>query len=250
MADITPMNIMDVISTLQKKKTSKDTYYKPATIKQVLVLIKRIYNWALERELYYGSNPASKVRNPRFDNRVNNPLTKEGVQKLLTVLDSWDNERASLVVRFALYSGRRRGEVLALKWLNIDLERGFVTFHGASTKNGTTQTLPLNDNCKQILQRCLELRISEYVFPASTGKYYSGFEVIWRRIRKKARLSIRFHDLRHTFASYLASSGEVDIYTLKELLGHKSLDMTQRYAHLINGALRKASNVTDKVFHS
>jgi integrase len=59
----------------------------------------------------------------------------------------------------------------------------------------------------------------------------------------------RFHDLRHTFASYLASSGQVDIYTLKELLGHKSLTMTQRYAHLINGTLKKAISVADKAFN-
>lgn len=214
---ITPRNIMDVISVLQNKKTASDTYYKPATVKQVLVLIKRIYNWAIERELYHGSNPASKIPNPRFDNRVNNPLTREGIQRLTTVLDSWDNERASLVVLFALYSGRRRGEVLAgaLKWPDIALESGFVTFQGTSTKNGTTQTLPMNNKCKEVLKRCLELKVSEYVFPASTGKYYSGFQNTWRRIRKAAGLSIRFHDLRHTFASYLASSGEVEFILLR-----------------------------------
>ena len=58
----------------------------------------------------------------------------------------------------------------------------------------------------------------------------------------------RFHDLRHTYASYLASSGKVDIYTLKELLGHSDIKMTMRYAHLINGALKKAACVADEVF--
>jgi integrase len=90
------------------------------------------------------------------------------------------------------------------------------------------------------------------VFPNRHGKPYhhgGGFDKTWRLIRKKAGLShIRFHDLRHTFASWLASSGKVDIYTLKELLGHSDIEMTQRYAHLINGALLKAVNVADEVF--
>ncbi len=75
-----------------------------------------------------------------------------------------------------------------------------------------------------------------------------GFNSIWKRIRKKAGITIRFRDLRHTYASYLASSGKVDIYTLKELLGHSDIKMTQRYAHLINRALRKTANVVDEVF--
>lgn len=248
MDSITPSNILNIISSMQQKESSKGTSFKPATIKQVLVLAKRIFNWAIEKEIYHGTNPAAKVKPPKFDNRVNNPLDRNGIAKLLEILSTWNNERASLVVKFALYSGRRRGEILCLKWSNINLNGNFVTFQGSTTKNGTTQTLPLNDHCKKILERCQELKVSDYVFPTSEGKFYAGFDCIWNRIRKKAGLSIRFHDLRHTFASFLASSGEVDTYTLKELLGHKSLDMTQRYAHLINGSLRRAANVADTVF--
>lgn len=248
MDSITPSNIINLVSAMQQKQSIKGTPFKPATIKQVLVLTKRLFNWAIEKEIYHGTNPAAKVKPPRFDNRVNNPLGKDGIAGLLNILSSWDNERASLVVKFALYSGRRRGEILCLKWSNVNLEGGFVTFQGATTKNGTTQTLPLNNRCKEVLERCKELEVSDYVFPTSTGKFYAGFDCIWERIRRKAGLSIRFHDLRHTYASFLASSGEVDIYTLKELLGHKSLDMTQRYAHLINGSLKRAVNVADTVF--
>lgn len=248
MDSITPSHIVSLIGAMHQKITGKGTSYKPATIKQVLILTKRLFNWAIEQEIYYGTNPAAKIKSPRFDNRINNPLNREGVAGLLNILSTWDNERASLIVKFALYSGRRRGEILSLKWSDINLESNFVTFQGATTKNGTTQTLPLNKHCQQVLAQCKELKVSDYVFPTSQGKFYVGFDCIWQRIKKKAGLSIRFHDLRHTYASFLASSGEVDIYTLKELLGHKSLDMTQRYAHLINGSLRKAVNVADNVF--
>lgn len=80
------------------------------------------------------------------------------------------------------------------------------------------------------------------------GSYYKVLDRTWNLIREKAGFTIRFHELRHTYASYPASSGKVDIYTLKELLGHSSIEMIQRYAHLINGALRKAVCVADEVF--
>ena len=85
------------------------------------------------------------------------------------------------------------------------------------------------------------IRKGEYVFPNSKGKWFVNFTHYWYRIRKKSGLDekgYRFHDLRHTFANHLASSGEVDISTLKELLRHRSIEMTQRYAHLTNGSLR------------
>ena len=106
----------------------------------------------------------------------------------------------------------------------------------------------MNNKALAILHRCQELEISGYVFPSNEGNYYSTLNDTWKRIRKRAGITIRFHDLRHTYASYLASSGKVDIYTLKELLGHSDIKMTMRYAHLINGALKKAACVADEVF--
>ena len=117
-----------------------------------------------------------------------------------------------------------------------------------NTKNKQSQTVPINKNCIKILRKCQELKLSEFVFPSTVGNYYSTFDETWRRIRRKAGLTIRLHDLRHTYASYLASSGKVDIYTLKELLGHSTIEMTQRYAHLVNGALKRAVHVADEVF--
>jgi len=93
------------------------------------------------------------------------------------------------------------------------------------------------------------MRICDHVFSSKHGPYSpNGFNSIWKRIKRRAGLSTRFHDLRHTYASYLASSGKVDIYILKELLGHSTIEMTQRYAHLVNGALKKAVGVADEVF--
>jgi len=230
--------------------------HAPATRKQVLALVKRLFNWSIKAGLYDGPNPATRVEAPRFDNTRTNPLTKEALAKMLAGLEDFGNPHFRLVVLFALFSGKRRGEILKLKWSDIDLAAGIVTYR--NTKGGTTQSLPMNESCRGLLEEAAVLTTSSagtseetsWVFTCSTGAYYHSFDATWRRFRKRYGLEgYRFHDLRHTFASYLASSGQVDIYTLKELLGHKTLTMTQRYAHLINGALKKAISVADKAFN-
>lgn len=245
---VTADHIQGILNEISSSKTRLGTPYKPATIKQVLLLIKRVYNWSIERKYYYGTNPCTGVDSPKFDNRVTNPLDKQSLNSLLKVTDSWENERASLVVKFGLYSGKRKGEILSLAWDNVDLENGYITLLGTNTKSKEVQVLPLNNTCASILERANEIRISDFVFPSNTGGFYHSFDTTWQLIKKKAGVKIRFHDLRHTFASYLASSGKVDIYTLKTLLGHKTISMTQRYAHLIDGTLRKATGVADTVF--
>jgi len=249
MDKITPSIVQDILNDMATKKTPKGHNYASATIKQVLVLIKRVFNWSMQQELYQGTNPCKPVEAPTFDNRVNNPLDKSDLKSLMSVLDAWKNERAVLVIKFALYSGKRKGEVLSLTWDNVDFENRLLTLNATNTKSKKAQSLPINNHCMTVLERCWELKTSDYVFPSTLGHYYNTFDETWKRIRKRTGISIRFHDLRHTYASYLASSGKVDIYTLKELLGHSDIKMTQRYAHLINGALKKAACVADEVFN-
>jgi len=99
------------------------------------------------------------------------------------------------------------------------------------------------------------MRLGTLVFPSSTGAYYKdSFNASWNMLRTRQvkeqviRSPIRFHDLRHTYASHLASSGKVDIYTLKKLMGHKSISLTERYSHLIDGHLRKSTEVLDGLY--
>jgi integrase len=248
MDKMTPHDIQDVLDSMHEKLTPKGTPYAPATIRQVLVLVKRIFNWGIEQGLYHGLNPCASIAIPKFDNQVTNPLNTNSMESLMQVLSSWENERAVLAIKFALYTGKRKGEICKLTWDCVDLETGYITLKSTNTKSKETQTLPMNNKALAILHRCQELEICDYVFPSNEGSYYNTLNDTWKRIRKRAKINIRFHDLRHTYASYLASSGKVDIYTLKELLGHSTIEMTQRYAHLINGALKKAACVADEVF--
>jgi integrase len=260
MAEVRPLHVQRILDTMRGNKTRFGTPYKPATLLRVFALVKRLFNWAIKMQIHEGLNPCNAIDPPRFDNRVTNPLSVEDVAKLKKTLAEWTDGsgpgvgrsiRPVLVIRFALYSGKRLGEILDLKWSDVDLKNGLVTFQGAKTKNGRTSIVPVNETCLGVLRKARAIRKGKYVFPNTKGKRYVNFTHYWYRIRKKAGLDgngYRFHDLRHTFASHLASSGEVDIYTLKELLGHRSIEMTQRYAHLTNTSLRKATSIMDRVF--
>jgi integrase len=205
-----------------------------------LALLKRLFNWSIKMGLFDGPNPACKVDPPRYDNSRQRYLSESERSALLAALEADRNDFAVRAIKFMWLTGRRRGEVLGLEWSDVDMVRGLVTFR--KTKNGRIQTVPVNSAALSILQE--SPRVSGLVFPCSSGRHFHSFNRSWIRIRKRAKLEgFRLHDLRHTFASVLASSGRVDIYTLQRLLGHSQISMTQRYAHLMPGALRDAAEV-------
>jgi integrase len=147
----------------------------------------------------------------------------------------------------ALYTGMRRGELFRLKWRDIDFDRGFI--HIRNPKGGIDQTIPLNDGARQVLESVIRTG-SEYVFPGRGGRQRTDIHHQVNRIRDKAGLPKDFralHGLRHVYASMLASSGQVDMYTLQKLLTHKSPQMTQRYAHLRDETLKMASNLAGDI---
>ena len=223
----------------------------PATKKQVLVLIKRVYNWAIKHDLYHGQNPASKVEAPKVNNQITENLSSEELDRLLGVINNWANRLGALVVKFALYTGFRLNEVVGLKWQDVDIDKHFVRL---SDPKGNPVTLPVCNEALNILSEADKIRpVPEcaWVFPNNKGQRRVSFGKIWSRIRKTSNIpkGFRFHGLRHNFASHMASSGEVDLYTLQKLLNHQTPEMTQRYAHLLDEALIRGANVADKVFN-
>jgi integrase len=178
-------------------------------------------------------------------------LTPEQAQKLLKALDEEPDQVQASLVRLALFTGMRRGALLNLQWGDLDFERGFITLRGDVAKKQKTETIPMNDQARSILNGLPRTR-SPYVFP---GRYddrpRGNISPMLKRVRAKAGLPETFrplHGLRHSFASWLASSGQVSMYELQKLLTHSSPQMTQRYAHLHDDALRKASGVAGALF--
>lgn len=239
----------DVQRVINAMKSKKD--YAPATIKHVIVLIRRVYNWSIEMDLYEGVNPASKIKLPKLNNEITECLTKNEISRLLKTLAGWQNQMAALLIQFALFTGLRRGELFRLKWGDVDLNNGWIDLR--ETKGGKDNKLPVSEKALGVLHKARQLAPSQecpYVFPNRFGKKRTTIGKTWTRIKRVASLpkNFRFHGLRHTYASYLASSGKVSQYTLQKLLTHKTPQMTQRYAHLFDETLREGANLLLRLF--
>lgn len=149
------------------------------------------------------------------------------------------------LVLLAITTGARRGELVSLKWADVDLKDGRATIH--DTKNGEQRTLPLAGKALEALRQ-LKLQNSarsDYLFPSPTvvldpeiGKPqldapYEHFDAHWYAALEAAGISdFRFHDLRHTTASMLAAQG-ASLLEIADVLGHKTLAMVKRYSHLV-----------------
>lgn len=132
-------------------------------------------------------------------------------------------------VLLSLNTGLRRGELLALEWKSVDLERKTITVEGFNAKSNQTRHVPLNTEALDVLTRWKAQNVENQVFPFTT------FKKSWGGLLKRAKIAnFRWHDMRHDFASRLASKG-IPLNTIRELLGHQSLTMTLRYAHLQPG---------------
>lgn len=236
----------------------------PQTIKNVLGLLCRLVNFATRKGWCARPEPARLAFEfPKVNNIKTEFLRREEIDRLLKTLDETPNQKAANLMRLALYTGMRRGELFRLKWADIDWERDFITLtgelvngHDTGPKSGCNKKIPLNAAAAETLRRIrasLDPELaSPYVFPGRHGKRrLTTITIQVREIADKAGLPDDFrplHGLRHTFASALASSGEVDMYTLQKLLTHGSSQMTQRYAHLHDDSLQKAANVAATLF--
>ena len=215
------------------------------TIQRVISQLRAIINFGVKRGLCPPLQPGRLViESIRVDGQRTEALTEEQLGKLLEALDAEPDQDAAALIRLAMVTGMRKGALLALRWDDCDFEKKIITLRGESAKKGTTEYIPMNDVARSILLN-INRTNSVFVFPGKNGEQRTDFRRIARRVKKNAGLPDDFrplHGLRHHFASFLASSGKVDLYTLQKLLTHSSPQMTQRYAHLSNESLMSAAS--------
>jgi len=217
----------------------------PQTVKHILALLKRIANFGVKKGLCEGLN--FSIEMPKVHNLKTEDLTPDQLARLLEAINRDENVQVGNFMKMALYTGMRRGELFKLKWKDVDFGRGFI--HIRDPKGGPDQKIPLNDAARELLQSHSKTR-SQFVFPGRKGRQRTDINHQVNKIKEDAGLPKDFrplHGLRHTYASMLASSGQVDMYTLQKLLTHKSPLMTQRYAHLRDETLKKASNLAGSI---
>lgn len=236
--EIAPLDIERMKSEMRKEESGRGKPYAMATIKHQIVLLRRLFNLARKWGMYDGANPVGLVQVPKLDNQKTEYLTEDELSRLMDTLESWPFKETAALVKFALLTGFRRGEVLKLTWDAVDLERRMVTLR--SPKGGKTTTLPLSAQAIDVL-RSLDVT-SPYVFPGENGGQRPDFKGPWQRIRTAAGIpaDFRFHGLRHHFASTLVSNG-VDLGVVRDLLTHKHVGTTERYAHFAPDAVREAA---------
>jgi len=220
------------------------------TVKHVLALLKRIIRFGVHKGLCDAPSPRKlTIVMPKVDNEVTEDLDPDELARLIQAIEDEPNIQAANFMRLALFTGMRRGELFKLEWRDVDFERGFI--HIRHPKGGKSQKIPMNDAARAVLASHPHVEETPYVFPGQGGKQRVTIQVASNRIKTRAGLPAEFrpmHGLRHLFASTLASSGQVDMLTLQKLLTHKSANMTKRYAHLRDDALRRASDVAGDMF--
>jgi integrase len=213
----------------QQPEKPKDKI-KPATVNNELKVLKHMFSKAVEWNMV-SEDTAKNVKRVKLIPENNRRLRYLSREECASLTDSCAPHLKPLVVT-ALNTGMRRGEIFGLTWDRVDLKHGFILLD--TTKNGERREIPINGMLRAELEELAMNNVDghRHVFHDKAGKPYQDIKRSFHSAYKTAKISdFRFHDLRHTFASHLVMAG-VDITTVKELLGHKTLTMTLRYAHL------------------
>ena len=233
----------------------------PYRANRVLALLSKMFELAIKWD-QRTDNPCKGVERNHEERRERHLNTDE-LTRLVKALADHPNQQSANAIRMLLLTGARRGEVLTATWDQFDLESGVWTKPSAHTKQKKEHRVPLSAVALQLLSGMNAGSKSEYLFPGKVaGEPQKDIKYFWRGVCKSAGLvvavgeetnrqgetvaiqkpSVRIHDLRHTYASLLASSG-YSLPVIGALLGHTQAETTNRYAHLLDGPLRDATNV-------
>ncbi len=224
---------------VEKFKSRRAQEVSPATVNRALAVLKSMFN----RAIVWGkaeNNPCKSVKLFKENNERLRFIEKEEINKLLNNCC----EHLKPIVIVALLTGMRKGEILRLKWHDIDIKRNIIYI--LETKSGKKREVPMNTIVQKTIIGVLKNPESQYVFCDRDGNPYGDIKKSWlTAVKKSGIVNFHFHDLRHTFASHLVMSG-VDLNTVRELLGHKTLEMTLRYSHLSPDHRKRAVDTLGK----
>lgn len=241
---ITPKEVSQYKTLRRKEKAA------PATVNRELALMKHAFNMARREWEWVKDNPVSMVSMEKEPPPRDRWLTREEEAMLLAWSPGWLHR----MIVFSVETGLRRGELVNLKWSDVQMQVRVIVVFGSKTKE--RRSVPLSQRAFQVLQNLRKQEeTGEFVFvhtenmQVNVQTLRTAFDVALKRSEIK---DFHWHDLRHTFASRLAQAG-VDPYTIQRLMGHKSFVTTQRYAHHYVDSLRRGIAVLDEpgmVYHN
>lgn len=202
---------------------------KPATVNRLMCRLRHIFNRAID----WSELEQSPMKGLKFLPENNARLRYLTLDECARLVESCKAPHLRAIVTIALHTGMRSGEIRNLQWRDLDFDTGF--FIVRDTKNGETRHVPMDSTVLSLLRNWGRTEDSEFVFTNAAGGRIGWLQHGFRNALGRAGVNdLHFHDLRHTFASQWIMAGG-DLYVLKSILGHKSIAMTQRYAHLSPG---------------
>lgn len=213
----------------------------PYQANRVVLLLSKMMNLAKGWE-WRADNPCEGVGKFREEKR-DRWLSTQEIDRLCDSLDEHADQSIANAIRLMLLTGARRGEALTARWEDFSLELGVWTKPSHHTKQKRTEHVPLSPPAVQLLASMKEKSANGYLFPGDVpGQPLREIKWAWAKLCERAKISnVRIHDLRHTYASHLVSSG-MSLPIVGRLLGHTQPQTTARYAHLADDPLRQATN--------
>ncbi len=250
LSDIKPSMIAQKRDELLSGTTCKDKLRSSTTVVRYLASLSHAFAIAVKDWEWIQENPVMKISKPKISNGRTRFLNDDEKERLLQACQESESKGLYPIVILALSTGMRRGEIMNLKWGEVDLDRGSILLQ--TTKNGERRFIPLVGKALDLLRsKYANQAVNSLVFPAphSPSKpidIRSGWET---SLRKADIFNFRFHDLRHTAASYLAMN-QASLLEIGTLLGHKTIQMTKRYAHLSNAHMHETiTTLNTKLFN-
>ncbi|NQV59374.1 MAG: site-specific integrase [Alphaproteobacteria bacterium] len=232
LADLTPELIADCRNKLSKTTSRRNRPLSAGSVNRYLAALSHALTIGVKELRWLPASPmrdVSKLKEPRGRDRH---LSDHERDRLLAACRESDSPYLHTIVVLAISTGMRRGEILGLKWEAVDLPGGRITLR--ETKNDELRVVTLTGKAHALMSALAEIRnnSSPYVFAGDNPVKPIDIKRSWYTALRRAKLEeFRFHDLRHTAASYLAMNGAT-LPEIADVLGHKTYDMVKRYAHL------------------
>lgn len=250
-----PFNIVRPLNIERIKKDMLDAKKAPRTIQYVFAIIRQIWNMARRDGLINTKSPTKEVSLPKIKNKRLRFLTHNESNLLLEDLRSKSLKFHNISL-LSLHCGLRAKEIFKLTWGDVDLERGIINMDGKSGKN---RAAFMTDKVKNMLKNMGGGKPNALIFPDRNGNQIKRISNTFHRSIENLGLNdgitdnrqkVVFHTLRHTYASWLVEDG-TDLYVVQKLLGHSTLAMTERYAHLGENKLQNAvKSLENKIIDS
>lgn len=250
LADVTPAAVAEHRDKLAKVTTNRGGLRSPSTVVRYMAALSHAFTMAVKEWGWLDDNPMRKVTKPKEPRGRVRFLSDDERSRLLIACKESDSPYLYIATVLALSTGGRRMEVLGLRWQNVDLLRGIITLH--ETKNGERRILPLTGHALELMKEHAKIRHvnCDLVFPGKNLKNPIDVRTPWENALKRAEITdFKWHDLRHSCASYLAMNG-ASLAEIAEILGHKTLQMVKRYAHLSDSHVSKVvASMNNKIFN-